>query len=117
MKRQFVAIILFSVSISYAHAASDVYLCVDEHGERRYRNSGAAKGCKKVDLPGITTEPKARKKPPIAIGMTKDQVTKKWGKPSMIRRTQTRNSITETWSYSGGKVLTFANGSLEIIQE
>lgn len=39
----------------YAQSESDVYLCVDEHGKREYKNTGAMKGCRKVDLPGLTT--------------------------------------------------------------
>ena len=38
-------------------AQSDVYLCVDEKGNREYKNNGATKGCKKVELPGITSIP------------------------------------------------------------
>ncbi len=36
-------------------ASQEVYLCVDEKGHREYKNTGAVKGCKKVELPGITT--------------------------------------------------------------
>ncbi len=36
-----------------------VYLCVDEHGRKTYQNTGIEnkKGCKRVDLPSITTVP------------------------------------------------------------
>jgi predicted RNase H-like nuclease (RuvC/YqgF family) len=40
-----------------AYAQSDVYLCVDANGNREYKNTGITKGCKKVDLPGVTTIP------------------------------------------------------------
>jgi len=45
-----------------AHAQSGVFLCVDEHGKKEYKNTGGTKGCKRVDLPGITTieAPRAR---------------------------------------------------------
>lgn len=55
MKQQLAALILFSAAIGPAYAQSEVYLCVDEHGKKEYKNTGATKGCKKIDLPGITT--------------------------------------------------------------
>lgn len=41
----------------YAQAQSDVFLCVDENGNKEYKNTGTTKGCKRVELPGITTVP------------------------------------------------------------
>jgi len=38
-----------------AIAQNDVYLCVGENGQKEYKNTGITKGCKKVDLPNITT--------------------------------------------------------------
>jgi hypothetical protein len=57
MKRQLAAMMLLASVIGhvYAQSESDVYLCVDEHGKREYKNTGPMKGCKKVDLPGLTT--------------------------------------------------------------
>jgi len=49
--------VLLAATIGYAHAQSEVYLCVDEHGNKEYKNTGATKGCKRVELPGITTIP------------------------------------------------------------
>lgn len=57
MKLQFSAIVLFVTAMGYAHAQSEVYLCVDEQGNKEYKNTGATKGCKKVELPSITTVP------------------------------------------------------------
>lgn len=50
-------VLALSVLAGQAHASSDVYLCVDEQGNKTYKNTGATRGCKKVDLPGITTVP------------------------------------------------------------
>jgi hypothetical protein len=50
---------------AHVHAQSDVFLCVDEHGNKEYKNTGTTKGCKRVDLPGITTIP-APKRPIVA---------------------------------------------------
>ncbi|MFZ6773234.1 DUF4124 domain-containing protein [Undibacterium sp. SXout7W] len=49
------AFILCAQGVAYAQA--DVYLCVDENGKKEYKNTGATKGCKRVDLPGITVVP------------------------------------------------------------
>lgn len=44
-------------------SASTVYLCTDENGNKEYRNTGITKGCKKINLPGLTTA--TSKRPPI----------------------------------------------------
>lgn len=68
MKRQ-LAILLFSTAVIpalSAFAQSEVYLCLDSHGNREYKNTGATKGCKRVDLPGVTTIPASSVKKPVA---------------------------------------------------
>ena len=35
-------------------AQTEVFLCVDENGKKEYKNTGAVKGCKRLDLPGLT---------------------------------------------------------------
>lgn len=57
MRLQLTGIVLFAAVIGYAHAQSEVFLCVDEHGNKEYKNTGATKGCKKVELPGLLTIP------------------------------------------------------------
>lgn len=57
-----IAGLLLAVIASFAHAQSEVYLCVDESGKKEYKNTGITKGCKKVELPGITTIPAPPKK-------------------------------------------------------
>lgn len=52
-----VAGLLLAFVAAIAHAQSEVFLCVDENGKREYKNTGITKGCKKVELPGITTIP------------------------------------------------------------
>lgn len=63
MKRQLAAL-LFLVIVLPAYAQSEVYLCVDANGNREYKNTGATKGCKRIDLPGVSTVPVMPKKPP-----------------------------------------------------
>lgn len=57
MNRLFSSVLLFSLCSGYAYAQADVFLCVDESGKKEYKNTGATKGCKKVDLPGINIIP------------------------------------------------------------
>ncbi|MGV8893014.1 MAG: DUF4124 domain-containing protein [Burkholderiaceae bacterium] len=46
---------LFGGAIGHAHAQSGVYLCIDKNGKKEYKNTGETRGCKKIDLPDITT--------------------------------------------------------------
>ncbi|OWW22770.1 DUF4124 domain-containing protein [Noviherbaspirillum denitrificans] len=62
MKQQLTGLLLLVMTAGIAHAQSEVYLCVDENGKREYKNTGITKGCKKVDLPGITMIPAPPKK-------------------------------------------------------
>ena len=64
IKKQITGLLLLAAAAGVAHAQSEVYLCVDEHGKREYKNTGVTKGCKKVDLPGITMIPAPPKKQP-----------------------------------------------------
>jgi hypothetical protein len=57
MNRLFSGIFLFSLFSGYSYAQADVFLCVDESGKKEYKNTGATKGCKKVELPGINIIP------------------------------------------------------------
>jgi hypothetical protein len=57
MKLRLSGLLLFVTVVGYAHAESEVFLCVDAHGNKEYKNTGATKGCKKVELPSITTVP------------------------------------------------------------
>lgn len=57
MKTQLSALILAVSAIGYAHAQSDVFLCINENGSKEYKNTGTTKGCKRVDLQGVTMIP------------------------------------------------------------
>lgn len=57
MKCQLYLMLLVSAFTTLVHAQSEIFLCDDGRGSKTYQNTGAAKGCKKVDLPGITTIP------------------------------------------------------------
>ena len=57
MKKILTAIISLLLMQSVAYAQSEVFLCVDATGKKEYKNTGATKGCSKVELPGITVVP------------------------------------------------------------
>jgi len=57
MKRLLIGFITLLLMQSAARAQSDVFLCVDDNGKKEYKNTGMTKGCKKVELPGITVVP------------------------------------------------------------
>lgn len=50
----------------------EVYLCVNAQGQREYKNTGNVKGCKKVELMGLTTVPAPKSAPaaPRSSGST-----------------------------------------------
>jgi Domain of unknown function (DUF4124) len=56
MKYYFLSLFLFVALNAVAQApAQDVYVCVNEKGQRSYTNIGNTKNCKKVELLGLTT--------------------------------------------------------------
>jgi hypothetical protein len=57
MKKQFTILLLLSALAGYVHAQSEVFVCVDDSGKKEYKNTGVTKGCKRVDLPGVTMIP------------------------------------------------------------
>jgi hypothetical protein len=61
MKPQLFIRLLFLYAIcigsNLAHAQSEIFLCDDGHGSKEYKNTGATKGCRRIELPGITTIP------------------------------------------------------------
>jgi hypothetical protein len=57
MKRLLIGFISLIAIQNIAHAQADVFLCVDDNGKKEYKNTGATKGCKRVELPGITVVP------------------------------------------------------------
>ena len=66
MKLTLFAITLFSLAMQLAHAQSDVFVCVDERGNKEYKNTGATKGCKRIDLANVTIIAAPRRGPVVA---------------------------------------------------
>jgi hypothetical protein len=74
MKKHVLSLLAFSLLAGQAIAAADaVFLCVDERGNKTYKNTGATKGCKLVDLPGITTVPAPPKRAAVQNGAKKTE--------------------------------------------
>lgn len=71
MKRQLAGLIVLIIVAAQVQAQSDVYLCVDESGKKEYKNTGATKGCKRVDLPGIMSMPAPVKKASAPVSAAK----------------------------------------------
>lgn len=67
MKPYAFAVLLCAASLNCAQAQNDVYVCSDENGVKEYKNTGATKGCKKLELPGLNSTPPARRKAPTAV--------------------------------------------------
>ena len=88
MKQQLAALMLCVAASGYAHAQSDVYLCIDEHGKKEYKNTGATKGCKKIDLPGITTFAAPPVKTPAAGSSGKSTASTPFDFPRVDGNTQ-----------------------------
>ncbi len=58
MKFRFLSLLFLVCTRVLAQSESqEVYLCVDDKGHREYKNTGNVKGCKRVELPGLTTVP------------------------------------------------------------
>jgi hypothetical protein len=56
---------------------SDIYVCTDANGVKSYGNVGDGKGCKKIDLPGLTTFPAPKKTAPANFPKVDDSTQKK----------------------------------------
>jgi anti-sigma28 factor (negative regulator of flagellin synthesis) len=65
MKTTLSALALLASVVGYAHAQSEVFVCINENGTKEYKNTGTTKGCKRVDLQGITMIPSPYKKPVV----------------------------------------------------
>ncbi len=70
MKLPVLGLILFSLCMHQAHAQSEVFLCVDERGNKEYKNTGTTRGCKKIDLPGMTIIATPKRSPVAVSGAT-----------------------------------------------
>jgi hypothetical protein len=63
MNRQVCSFLLFATMTVSAWAQSEIYACVDGNGKTEYKNTGAVKGCKRLDLPSLNMMPAPTKKP------------------------------------------------------
>jgi hypothetical protein len=59
----FPTLVLCAAVMAPAYAQSEVYVCMNGDGTREYKNTGETKGCKRVDMQGISMIPSPYKKP------------------------------------------------------
>lgn len=59
------SMVLCAAMLAPAHAQSEVYVCMNGDGTREYKNTGETKGCKRVDMQGISMIPSPYKKPVV----------------------------------------------------
>lgn len=119
MKSALLTIMLIALSAPCI-AQNEVFLCVDETGKKEYKTTGLTKGCKKIDLPGITSlpaPPKVKPKGPVHIGMKPQEAIKAWGRPYDVHRTRSASGTREQWVYGNSHYLYFDNGVLTVIQD
>ena len=57
MKLQSAIVPLFALFSLTAYSQEAVYLCMNADGSREYKNTGDTKGCRKVEMEGITVVP------------------------------------------------------------
>jgi hypothetical protein len=60
MKRSAPLLLTAAIAATPALAQGDIFLCVDDSGRKTYQNTGAVKGCKRVDVQPITSVPAPR---------------------------------------------------------
>jgi hypothetical protein len=48
---------LLAVLANAAYAQSDVFVCLDDQGHKTYQNTGAGKGCKRLEIAPVMTVP------------------------------------------------------------
>ena len=66
MKLHIFVFALFSLATHIAQAQSDVYVCVDDRGNKEYKNTGATKGCKRIDTANVTVIAGPKRAPVVA---------------------------------------------------
>lgn len=65
-------LVLFSLSLlspvmpTTAFAQTDIFLCTDDAGRKTFQNTGAGKGCKRLDVQPLVTVPAPRSQPGAA---------------------------------------------------
>jgi hypothetical protein len=74
MKARLSVLIFLSALSTAIYAQSEVYLCTNEQGLKEYKNTGITKGCKRMDLQGVTMIPSPYKKAVVQTAAAKPGV-------------------------------------------
>src|SRR5262245_39649305 len=64
MKKQLWALPVLGLCL-HLHEQAQVFVCVNENGNKEYKNTGITKGCKRVDLQGLNMIPAPEKRPAV----------------------------------------------------
>lgn len=87
-KQQLSVLALLWAVAGSAQAQGEVYVCTDETGRREYRNTGLTKGCKRVELPGLTSIPAPPSRPPAQPASARPSTASPADFPKVDRATQ-----------------------------
>ena len=71
MKTRLSVLMLIGTLSMAAYAQNEVYVCTNEQGLKEYKNTGITKGCKRVDLQGVTMIPSPYKKAAVQTAAMK----------------------------------------------
>lgn len=71
MKTRLSVLALLCVLSTAGYAQNEVYVCTNEQGLKEYKNTGITKGCKRVDMQGLTMIPSPYKKAVVQTAATK----------------------------------------------
>jgi hypothetical protein len=75
MKQKLPVLLTLLALSGYAHAQSEVWMCVNDSGKKEYKNTGDTKGCQRMDLPNITTIPAPPKRAVVQTASVKPAST------------------------------------------
>ncbi len=118
-------ILIFALLVTSTAAFGEMYKC--RIGDAAVYQETPCKGGKKVDLPEAPVNSRdsqienAISLREVMIGMTREQATRAWGKPTKINKTLSATYSSEQWIYERGAIgrtqyLYFDNGVLRSMQ-
>jgi len=121
MNRSLCAICLALALITNASADTTAFICKGKNGEKVFSQTPCGKEESAITIKNDM--PKEKPMPgsaPLAIGMTKDEVIKLWGRPQEDHRSMYASGEHNQWVYIGccnnRDYVYFENGKLTAVQ-
>jgi hypothetical protein len=65
MKTQLSTLLVLASIAGAGYAQGEVYVCTNDSGTKEYKNTGITKGCRRVDLQGVTMIPSGNTRPVV----------------------------------------------------